>query len=150
MSLEIRVDHHLDQLLEGHLRPPPELLRRFRRIGDEKVDFGRPEELRILLHIVAIVEANVTERGFAEIAHRARVPRADDVVVGVVLLEHSPHRVDVVAGIPPVASRVEVAEFQLGRLAEFDPGDGVRDFSGDKLESASRALVVEQNPRDGV
>ena len=40
-------------------------------------------------------------------------PVAIDVVVGLVLLEHQPHRLDVVAGEAPVALGVEVAERQL-------------------------------------
>ena len=37
----------------------------------------------------------------------------DDVIVGLVLLQHQPHRLDVVAGEAPVALGVEVAEEQL-------------------------------------
>jgi hypothetical protein len=40
-------------------------------------------------------------------------PGGDDEIVGVVLLEHQPHRLDVVAGEAPVALGIEVAEEQL-------------------------------------
>ncbi len=48
-----------------------------------------------------------------ELAHRVRLAGGDDVVVRLVLLEHQPHRLDVVAGVAPVALRVEVAEVEL-------------------------------------
>ena len=41
----VGVDHHLDKLLERDTRLPAELLARFRRVADEMVDLGRPEEL---------------------------------------------------------------------------------------------------------
>ena len=44
---QIRVDHHLDQLLEVDLRLPTQDPLRFRRIADQVVDFGGPQELRI-------------------------------------------------------------------------------------------------------
>ena len=40
-------------------------------------------------------------------------PGRDHVVVRLVLLEHQPHRAHVVAGVAPVAPRVEVAEHEL-------------------------------------
>ena len=48
---------------------------------------------------------------------------AIDEVVGLVVLEHQPHRFHVVAGETPVTLGVEVAEAQLGGLAVHDVGD---------------------------
>ena len=48
-----------------------------------------------------------------ELADAVRLAGGDDVVVGLLLLEHQPHRLDVVAGEAPVALGVEVAEEQL-------------------------------------
>ena len=48
-----------------------------------------------------------------EVADRVGLAGGDDVVVGLLLLEHQPHRLDVVAGEAPVALGVEVAEHQL-------------------------------------
>ena len=74
-------------------------------------------------------------------------PGGDDVVVGLVLLQHQPHRLHVVAGVAPVALGVEVAEHELVLQAELDPRHRVGDLAGDELEPAARALVVEQDAR---
>ena len=43
-------------------------------------------------------------------SYRDGIIEDDDEVVGVVLLQHQPHRAHVVAGKAPIAARVEVAE----------------------------------------
>ena len=65
------------------------------------------------------------ERDVDELAHRVLLARRDHVVLGLALLEHQPHRLDVVAGEAPVALRVEVAEAQLVGEAELDARDAV-------------------------
>ena len=67
----------------------------------------------------------MAERDLAELAHRVGLAGRDDVVVGLVLLQHQPHGLDVVAGEAPVALGVEVAEPQLVGQAELDPGHAV-------------------------
>ena len=61
----------------------------------------------------------------------------DHVVVGLVLLEHQPHRLDVVRRVSPVALGVEVAERELVLEAELDAGRRVRDLARDELEPAA-------------
>ena len=73
----------------------------------------------------------------------------DDVVVGLALLEHQPHRLDVVAGKSPVARGVEIAEEQLVGPSQLDAGDAVRDLARDELEPAPRRLVVEEHAGNG-
>ena len=50
------------------------------------------------------------ERDVEQLADGVRLARGDHVVARLGLLEHQPHRLDVVAGVAPVARRVEVAE----------------------------------------
>ena len=80
------------------------------------------------------------EGDLAELAHRVRRVGGDDVVAGLVLLEHQPHRLDVVAGEAPVALGVEVAEGQLRLVPELDLGDPVGDLPRHELEPAARRL----------
>ena len=68
------------------------------------------------------VEPDVAEGELAELPHRVGLAGGDHVVVGLVLLEHQPHGLDVVAGEAPVALGVEVAEAQLVGQAELDAG----------------------------
>ena len=56
----------------------------------------------------------------------------------------------VVAGVAPVALRVEVAEAELVLQAVLDRADGARDLARDERLAAARRLVVEEDPVDGV
>ena len=76
-----------------------------------------------------------------------RLAGGDHVVVGLVLLEHQPHGLDVVLGVAPVALGVEVAERELVLQAELDGGRAMGDLAGDELEPAALALVVEKDSR---
>ena len=63
------------------------------------------------------VEAGVREGDLHEVADRVANAGGDDVVLGAILLQHQPHRADVVAGEAPVAAGVEVAEAERVRQA---------------------------------
>ena len=63
------------------------------------------------------VEPGVFEGDVAELAHRVRLTRGDHGVVGLVVLEDVPHRLQVVAGEASVTLGVEVAEVHLVLLA---------------------------------
>ena len=88
--------------------------------------------------------AGATECGFHELLHGVRLAGSDHVVVGCVLLQHQPHRLDVVARKPPVTLRLDVPEPQLLREPELDPSHPVADLAGDKLQSSTRTLVVKK------
>ena len=49
-----------------------------------------------------------------------RLARRDDEIVGLVLLQHEPHRPDVVPGEAPVPLGVEIAEPHLAPEADRD------------------------------
>ena len=75
----------------------------------QAVDLGRAVELRVDDDVSLVVEPQAVERHLAKLAHRVRYPCRDDEVRWFVLLEHQPHRPDVVAGEAPVPLGVEVA-----------------------------------------
>ena len=62
-----------------------------------------------------------------------------------VLLQHQPHRLDVLGRVAPVPLRVEVAQVELLFLAGEDRRDPARDLAGDEGLAAARALVVEED-----
>src|ERR1035437_700528 len=144
MPREVGVHHHPHELTEAHLRLPAKHALRLRRIRDEQLDLGGTHELLVRLHELAPVEIGIRERFLAELLHGPFLTGADDVVVGLVLLQHAPHRVDVVAGEAPVAVRMQVAEPQFARAAELDARDSVGDFARHELEAAARALVIDR------
>ena len=130
------------------LRFPAELLPGLGGVSDEMVDLRRAHERRIGLDVVARLEAGVRESEVGEFLHGVLLPCRDHVVVGLLLLEHQPHRLDVVACEAPVSLGVEVAEAEFAGEAELDPRDAVRDLARHELEPAARRLVVEEDPRD--
>ena len=50
--------------------------------------------------------------GDHEVAHRVLLAGGDDEILGLLLLQHQPLRSHVVAGVTPVAPRIEIAEIQ--------------------------------------
>ena len=79
-----------------------------------------------------------------QLADAVRLPGGNHVVVRLVLLEHQPHRLDVVLGVAPVALGVEVAQRQVAGQAELDGGGAVRDFACHKFQPATLRFMVKQ------
>src|SRR5262249_9195556 len=148
-AFEIGTHHELDQRAESHAGRPAEHTARLRGVPDQVIDLGRAEQRGVLTHPTARVDPDDAERDLDQVAHRVRLPGRHHVIVGDRLLEHAPHRLDVVAGEAPVAACVEGADHELRRLAERDPGEALRHFPGHELATAARALVIEEDPRAG-
>jgi hypothetical protein len=89
--------------------------------------------------------ADLGEGRLDELAHGVALPGRQDVVVGFRALQHPPHALDIVAGMAPVAHRVEVAEVEPILAAGRDRGDAAGDLAGDEGLAAARALVVEED-----
>ncbi len=63
------------------------------------------------------------ERLFEELADAVGLARRDDEIVGLILLEHLPHGLDILGGVAPVALGVEIAEERAFSCeAGFDAG----------------------------
>ncbi|GBH23845.1 hypothetical protein BvRS1_08940 [Burkholderia vietnamiensis] len=159
---QVRLDHHLAELLQRRLRRPAELGLRLVRAADQQIDLGGAVELRIHFdeHVaVRCVEpafllalagpfdlvAGRRERHLHEVAHGLGAVGCEHVGVGLVDLQHPPHPFDVFERKAPVAFRVEVAELELVRVAERDLRDGVGDLARDELAAAQRRFVIEQD-----
>src|SRR5829696_6965148 len=140
---EIGVDHDLHQLLEIDRGRPAQVFARLGGVRDQQVYLRRTHERRVLVDVVGRVEAEIGEGDVHEVPDRVVGRRADHIVLGLVALQHAPHRVDEIRSVAPVTAGVEVAERQLRRQAELDRGGPVGDLAGDELEAAARALVVE-------
>ena len=65
------------------------------------------------------------------------------------LLQHEPHRLNVIACETPVAPRVDVTQREPGLQTKFDPPHGAADLASDEPLTAMRRLVVKQDPTDG-
>src|SRR5712691_2596285 len=146
---QVGVDHQADQLGESELGRPSQFLSRLRGVTLEEVDLRRTPKARVDDDVPLPVEARVPERQLDELLHRVGLARGDHVIVRVLLLEHEPHGLDVVAGVAPVAPGLEVAEPQLRLETALDARHPVGHLAGDELEAAPRRLVVEQDPAAG-
>src|SRR5689334_15350541 len=91
------------------------------------------------------IEVELGEGAFGELAHAVRLAGGDDIIVGLGLLQHEPHRLDIVPGEAPVALRLEIAEVELLLQPFLDAADGARHLARDEGLAAPRALVVEEN-----
>ncbi len=69
---------------------------------------------------------------------------------GLILLQHQPLHLDVVAGMAPVAQRVEVAEVKAILQSELDARQRAGDLAGDEGFAAHRRFVVEQDAVAGI
>ena len=113
----------------------------------QRVDLGRAEVARVDLDDVLPVDAEVRAGLVEELAHRVHLAGGDHVVVGLVLLEHPPHRLDVVGRVAPVALGVEVAEEELVLQAEPGCAASARVILRVTNVSPRRGgLVVEEDP----
>src|SRR5262245_1466708 len=146
-TVDVGADHHLHERGEPDLRPPAEHALRLARVPDQVVDLGRTEQLRIEADVIPPPEPDGIERDLYEILDRVRRPGGDHVVVGRRLLEHPPHRLDVVPREAPVAPGLEVPETQFPGEPDLDGGYAVRDLARHELEAAPRALVIEEDAR---
>mmetsp|Transcript_33862 Transcript_33862/g.106059 ORF Transcript_33862/g.106059 Transcript_33862/m.106059 type:complete len:379 (+) Transcript_33862:154-1290(+) len=163
----VEVQHLPDQLLEGGLHGPAGRLRQLGHVAEEGVHLRGPEVLGGDLHhhlprglvdalllqalpapgdrLAAHLEA---ERH--ELADRVLLARGDHKVFRRLLLEHQPHRLDVVPRVPPVPQRVEIPQDEPVPAACHDVGHVGGDLLRHKGASAPRRLVVEEDAVAGV
>ena len=92
-------------------------------------------------------EVHLEQGGAAldELADAVLLAGGDDEVLRLVLLEHHPLHLDVVAGVAPVALGVDVAEEERLLQADLDAGEAAGDLAGDEGLAAQGALVVEED-----
>jgi hypothetical protein len=108
------------------------------------------QERRVDHHVVLPGEARRLEGGLHELAHAVGLAGGEDVVAGLVALQHGVHAGHVLPRVAPVALGVQVAQAQLALLAVLDARHRQADLARHELRPAQRALVVEEDARGGV
>ena len=86
-------------------------------------------------HVLLVVQADVGEGDLTHVTHGGGDAGGDHVVIGVVLLQHEPHGLDVVAGKTPIALGINVAEVQLVLQAQLDARDRIGHLAGDEFDA---------------
>src|SRR5262249_17576310 len=80
-----------------------------------------------------------------KLAYSMAVASRQHVIVWLWLLHDHPHALNVVAGMPPVAPRIEGANEELFLHPDLDCSDGAWNFSRNESLSTDRTFVIEQN-----
>src|SRR6266581_4593876 len=158
---QVLADHFGDQLRKTHLRGPSELLPRLARVAEQAVHFRRTEIARVNGHDAAAFlvvaafflsfslpadrEPELLRRRVHKIAHAVLLARSDHEILGPLLLQHQPLRLDVVARVAPVAPRLEISQVQAVLDAQADAGQRPGDLAADESLAPDRRLVIEQD-----
>ena len=97
-GLLVRVDHDASEFggLDGG--GPAELLFGLGGVANEVVDLGGAEVAGVEADVASQVEAGVFEREADEVSHGVAGSGGEDVVAGLVGLEHAPHPLDSIGG----------------------------------------------------
>src|SRR5580704_6138696 len=117
-------------------------------IAEQRFDLGRPKITRVdgydgfamliiglLFYAGALpdeVDVKTCRSHGDKFADTVLHSGGDDVVDSVLLLKHQPLHLYVIAGVPPVALGIKVAEVELVLQAELDARQGAGHFAGDK------------------
>src|SRR6266480_1146167 len=118
-SGEIVLEHLPDHFLEGDLGAPAQPGPGLAGVASQVGDLRRTEVRLVDLDVVLPVETDQPEGELHELADRPLDTGGDDVIIGFVLLQHHPHRLDVILGVAPVALGIEIPEPEFcGALGE--------------------------------
>ncbi|PON39167.1 LOW QUALITY PROTEIN: hypothetical protein PanWU01x14_306780 [Parasponia andersonii] len=98
--------------------------------------------------MVPPIQPHIPKRHLQELLHRVRVLGRHDVIVGLLLLQHHPHGLDIVPGEAPVPRGLEVPQEELVLEPDLDPPHGAGDLPGHEVLAPPR-LMVEQDPIAG-
>src|SRR5262249_18018887 len=106
----IGIYHESRQLLKADFRPPAQLALRLGGPCKKHIDFRWSVKLGVDDHIAAPIEMHALESDLDELLNAVRLAGTDHIVVWLLLLEHEPHRPHIIAGKPPVALGLKVAQ----------------------------------------
>jgi len=108
------------KVFEPYLGLPSEYLTGLTCTSLKKVDFCRAEIAGIYFDATLPVDPGEAGREIQKLAHRVTFTRCDDVVTGRVLLQHQPHRPDVVGRMTPIAPGIKISKIELFLQTELD------------------------------
>ena len=163
--LEVLLNHLLYQVVERGAELPSKMLLGLGGVTEEKLNLGGSEVAGVNLHKLAALIGGINSdlidgSGLAspldggadnleglldKFTDGVGLSSGEDVVIRLVLLEHAPHALDVVAGVAPITLGVDVAEVEALVDALVDAGDGGGDLTGDEGLATTGTLVVEED-----
>ena len=125
---QITLHHFPHQFAEIRPRLPAQLLSRFRRIAEKGLHFGGTEvspstatttlpawSTRLLIDsrpCPGQLDPQFVRGQLNELAHAVLLACSNDKILGLLLLQHQPLHLDIIAGVAPVAKRVKIAKVE--------------------------------------
>src|SRR6478672_10088898 len=73
----------------------------------------------------------------------------DYIVIGLILLQHQPHCLDVFLCVTPIALRIQISQIEFFLQPGLDAHSSASNLSRNKCFATPRALVVEKNSAGG-
>ena len=135
----------MHELLETDLGFPIENLPGLRCVADQQVHFRGAFVPVVMLHEFFPVEIHSRERGVDKFPNSMRFVCRQNEIVSRGFLHDSPHSLDVLRRVAPVAFGIEIAKEKLLLQSQLNRCDRSSDFSGHKGLAASRTFVVEKD-----
>src|SRR5688500_20170050 len=89
------------------------------------------------------VEIDVGKSLRQKLFHRVCLASGNYVIVSLVLLQHLPHRLDVLSRVTPIPLGVEISKVEFLLLACFDSSHRARDLAGNESLPTTGAFVIE-------
>src|ERR1039457_1991567 len=160
--LQILFHHLLYEFAKGNPRLPAKFALRLAGVSQKRFHFGRTIIARIHgnndvpLFVCSLFFAAGSIPGDIHIEKARSKPyeftnavllsRRDHVIPRLLLLEHSPLHLDIIARMTPVAESVHVAKIESILQAHLDARQPASNFTCHKRLAPRRRLMVEQDP----
>ncbi len=106
-----------------------------------------------LVHALAFPadgDAGFGKGALHEFAHRVGFAGREHVIITLCLLKDAPHALNIIARMPPVPLRIEIAEIEHILQAVMDGGYGARDLARHEGFTTQGAFVIEEDAVRGM
>jgi hypothetical protein len=81
-----------------------------------------------------------------KLTHRVTLTGCDDIIIGWILLQHKPHRADVVSRMTPIPPRINISDVEFFLQTELDPTQSASDLTRNKCFDTAWRFVIEEKP----
>jgi len=98
-----------------------------------------------VLHVFLPRKIDNRESRFDKFAHRMRFSCCHDIIIHRVVLQHQPHRMDIILCAAPIPFAFQVPEHKLCNEPSRNARSRTRDFASHKVLRAPRRLVIVKN-----
>ena len=159
---DIRSNHLLTHLTHCICWLPREICPCFCTISKEKIHLCRTEVLRIHLNknfscffvipllinscsLPIYLYTNFFETPVHKVTNCACLSSGNNIILGFILLEHTPHSINIILRMSPISLRIEVSEIELLLKSKTDLGYRHSDLTSHECLTTNRRLMVKEN-----